>query len=239
MWSVYLIDYSSGQEFYQYGLYPRSAQGLIGIITSPLLHSQEDFKHILSNSLPIGVLLASLIHFYKSIAGKVLLIIWLFGGLMTWFIARENYHIGMSGVIYGLVGFLFTSGALRKYKPLMGLSLFVVFLYGSLIWGVFPLETKVSWEGHLSGLVIGIVVAFVYKKEGPQSPKFRYEIEKELGIEPIDYEKIWREQLAALEEEQSKQNETENPENSIIDTNTEFTYTYHIKPSQSNQSKKS
>ena len=202
MWSVYLLDFSAAQDFHKYGVYPRTLEGLLGIISSPLIHSQSDLKHILSNSLPIGLLLASLIHFYRSIAAKVMLIVWLGAGLGTWMIARENYHIGMSGVIYGLVGFLFTSGALRKYKPLMGLSLFVIFIYGSLIWGIFPTQTQVSWEGHLSGLVIGVIAAFIYRKEGPQSPKFRYEIEKEMGIEPIDYEKLWREQLAREEEAQ-------------------------------------
>lgn len=231
MWSVYLLDYSSGQEFYQYGIHPRTLNGLIGVITSPMIHSQEDLKHILSNSLPFAVLLASLIHFYKTISARVLLLIWLFGGLMTWVIARENYHIGMSGVIYGLVGFLFTSGALRKYKPLMGLSLFVVFLYGSLIWGIFPMETKVSWEGHLSGLIVGVITAVIFRKQGPQSPKFRYEIEKEMGIEPIDYEKLWRERIALEEELAAQEAQIREAEESNYpnENPVAFTYTYHIK----------
>ncbi len=229
MWSVYLLDFSSGKLFYEFGVYPRTIHGLIGVITMPLIHSQDDIKHILSNSLPIGVLLASLIHFYKAISGKVLLIIWIFTGLSTWVIARENYHIGMSGVIYGLVGFLFTSGALRKYKPLMGLSLFVVFLYGSLIWGIFPMETKVSWEGHLSGLVVGVATAIIFRKQGPQSPKFRYEIEKEMGIEPIDYEKIWREAMALEEELQNQTQESEPSNEDTSEGYPPFTYTYHLK----------
>lgn len=234
MWSVFLFDMSSSFDIYRLGIYPRTVPGLIGIITSPLIHSQEDIKHILSNSVPIAVLLASLIHFYKAISGKVFLIIWLLGGFMTWMIARENYHIGMSGVIYGLVGFLFTSGALRKYKPLMGLSLFVVFLYGSLIWGIFPLETKVSWEGHLAGLVIGILSAFVYRKEGPQTPKFRYEIEKEMGIEPIDYERLWREKMAQEEAEANKDLNNELTSEKAADAESmNFTYTYVITPKKS------
>lgn len=229
MWSVYLMDFSSGLDFYKYGVYPRSANGLFGVLASPMIHSQDDVKHILSNSLPIAVLLASLIHFYRAIASKILLIVWLGAGIGTWMIARENYHIGMSGVIYGLVGFLFTSGALRKYKPLMGLSLFVIFIYGSLIWGIFPTQTKVSWEGHLSGLVIGVVSAFVYRREGPQSPKFRYEIEKELGIEPVDYEKLWRESLAREEEVLRSQEQPEHLDaNDERDYQPGFTYTYIV-----------
>ena len=241
MWSIYLMDFSSSLDFYKYGVYPRSVNGLIGVLTSPLIHSQDDIKHILSNSLPLLILLASLIHFYKTIAAKVLLIVWLGAGLGTWMIARENFHIGMSGVIYGLVGFLFTSGALRKYKPLLGLSLFVIFIYGSLIWGIFPTQTKVSWEGHLSGLVIGVIAALIYRKQGPQSPKFRYEIEKEMGIEPVDYEKLWRENLAREEElkHQQEQALTEATDQNVQKPG--FTYTYIITKktpdADSNQSK--
>jgi membrane associated rhomboid family serine protease len=236
MWSIYLMDWTSGIEFYEFGIYPRSLYGLIGVFTAPLIHSQEDIKHILGNSLPIVLLLSSLIHFYRSIAAKIFIIIWLFGGLMTWTIARENYHIGMSGVIYGLLGFLFTSGALRKYKPLMGLSLFVVFLYGSLIWGIFPMEKKVSWEGHLSGLFVGVLSAFIYRKEGPQSPKFQYEIDKELGIEPIDYEKLWREKLGQEEEEKRAETQTNDQEASDASHTKfhhNFTYKYSYKPNNS------
>jgi len=207
MWSMHLLNLTVEAEFYEYGLYPRKISGLIGVFTSPFIHSTKDFNHILSNSVPIVILLASLIHFYKSIALKVVLIIWILGGLLTWAYARENFHVGMSGVIYGLFGFLFFSGVLRKYKPLLGLSLFVVFIYGSLIWGIFPLEERVSWEGHLSGLILGILAAIIYRKEGPQQPKYRYEIEKELGIEPIDYEKIWRENMAQQEDQNAKESD--------------------------------
>lgn len=228
MWSIQLLDYSTSFEIYQLGIYPRTASGLLGILSSPFLHSAEDIKHILSNSAPIFVLLSSLIYFYKDIALKVFLIVMIGGGLLTWVYARESYHIGMSGVIYGLTSFLFTSGAIRKYKPLLGLSLFVVFLYGSLIWGIFPLETKVSWEGHLSGLILGLLAAIVYRKEGPQQPKFRYEIEKEMGIEPIDYEQLWRDaQLAQEEIHPSHSQEQETPRPTAFPVNTTH-FTYHI-----------
>lgn len=230
MWSMQLLDYSVRFDLFELGIFPRKASGLLGIFSSPFIHSAEDIKHILSNSAPIFVLLASLIYFYKEIALKVFLIVWLGGGLLTWIYARESYHIGMSGVIYGLTSFLFTSGAIRKYKPLMGLSLFVVFLYGSLIWGIFPLETKVSWEGHLSGLILGVLAALVYRKEGPQQPKFRYEIEKEMGIEPIDYEQIWRE--AQIEQDVlNKENNAEsiNPSQNTSLHNTTIRYHFTSK----------
>lgn len=225
MWSMHLLNLSVGIEFYEYGLYPRALIGLIGVFTSPFIHSTTDFNHILSNSVPILILLASIIHFYRPIALKVILIVWLGGGLLTWIYARENYHIGMSGVIYGLVGFLFFSGILRKYKPLLGLSLFVVFIYGSLIWGVFPMQERVSWEGHLSGLILGVLAAIIYRKEGPQQPKYRYEIEKEMGIEPIDYEKIWRENVAQQERENAL---SQDPKHSKENSDAAPIYQYRI-----------
>jgi membrane associated rhomboid family serine protease len=231
IWSIQLLDYSTSFEFFQLGILPRNWMGLFGILFSPFIHSAEDIKHILSNSVPIFVLLASLIYFYKEIATKVFLIVWIGGGFLTWIYARESYHIGMSGVIYGLNGFLFTSGAIRKYKPLMGLSLFVVFLYGSLIWGIFPLEAKVSWEGHLSGLILGVLAAIIYRREGPQQPKFRYEIEKEMGIEPVDYEQLWRE--AQMEHELQDQSGV-----TPMSFETPYTFTYHVVPNKEKEGNK-
>jgi hypothetical protein len=92
----------------------------------------------------------------------------------------------------------------RKYLPLQAISLFVVFIYGSLLWGVFPTDPQISWEGHLSGLVVGVSLAIIYRKQGPQSPKYMYEIEKELGIEPPDLEGIWREKVAQERQRQQQ-----------------------------------
>lgn len=203
MWTIFFADNQLGLELYQWGVHPRETDGLKGIFFMPLIHSQRDINHLFNNSLPTFVLLASLIYFYRKLAFRVVFWIWLGTGILTWLGARESYHIGMSGVIYGLAGFLFVSGAIRKYRPLMGVSLFVTFLYGSLIWGIFPMQTHVSWEGHLFGLGMGIILAFVYRRQGPQSPKFRYEIEKELGIEPEDLEEKWRQLNAQPSEDLS------------------------------------
>ena len=101
----------------------------------------------------------------------------------------------MSGMVYALAAFLFTSGVIRGYRPLQAIALFVAFVYGSMIWGIFPTEAHVSWEGHLSGMVVGVILAIVYRKRGPQAPKYIYEIEKELGIEPPDLEGQWNERV--------------------------------------------
>ncbi len=98
---------------------------------------------------------------------------------MVWIIGREAYHIGASGIIYGLATFLFLSGVIRKVRNLMAISLIVVFLYGSLIWGLLPYDYKVSWEGHLMGALVGIVLAVFYRDKGPEPYRPSWEIEEE------------------------------------------------------------
>jgi membrane associated rhomboid family serine protease len=170
----------------------------------PWIHAHDDYKHLLNNSIPTFLLITLLFYSYKKIALKVFFFSWIYTGLFLWIFAKNNgaYHIGMSGVIYSLATFLFTSGVLRKYLPLQALSLFIVFIYGSLIWGIFPTNSRVSWEGHLMGFVVGIILAFYYRKEGPQRPKYDYEIEKELGIEPPDLEGIYLEQQRIANEQE-------------------------------------
>jgi hypothetical protein len=142
-----------------------------------------------------------LIYFYRDIALKVFLLSWFITGIGLWALASNNnsYHIGMSGVIYAMAGFLFTSGVLRRYRPLQGISLFVAFVYGSMIWGIFPMKPHVSWEGHLAGLAAGVILAFIYRRKGPQPPKYQYEIEREMGIEPPDLEGAYNERLRQQE----------------------------------------
>jgi hypothetical protein len=154
-----------------------------------------------------------LFYSYREVALKVFLFSWFLTGLLLWIFAKNNgaYHIGMSGVIYALAAFLFISGVLRKYLPLQALSLFIVFVYGSLIWGIFPTEQHISWEGHFSGMLVGIILAFYYRKQGPQRPKYQYEIEKELGIEPPDFEGLYWEQVRIAEELKKQQEEERNP----------------------------
>ena len=161
------------------GVYPRHLEGLKGIITMPFIHG--DFKHLFSNSVPLLILGAALIYFYKEIALRVFLWIWFLDGLWLWLGGRENYHIGASGIVYGLSAFLFLSGLIRKDTRLIAISMLVVFLYGGLVWGMFPdfLGAQVSWEAHLYGAVAGALCAYVYRKEGPQRKQYDWETEEE------------------------------------------------------------
>lgn len=136
------------------GILPRTLSGLSGILFTPFLHGS--LGHLLSNSIPLLVLGGGLIYFYRSIAYKVLLWIWFIDGLGVWLLGRDAYHIGASGLVYGIAAFLIFSGLLRRNRNLLALSLAVVFVYGSLIWGMFPYIPDISWEAHLFGFLAGI-----------------------------------------------------------------------------------
>lgn len=161
------------------GIVPRTFDGLLGIFTAPFIHAGTD--HLLSNSLPLIVVGTGLLYFYRSIARRVIVMIWLFTGFWVWLGARPEPHIGASGLIYGFVVFLFFSGLLRRDTRLMAISMLVTFLYGSMVWGILPIDQTISWESHFFGSVAGLFTAIYYRKEGPQRPKSQWEIDEEIG----------------------------------------------------------
>lgn len=167
------------------GVYPRHLEGLKGILTMPFIHA--DIKHLFSNSVPLLILGAALLYFYRELALRVFLWIWLLDGIWLWLGGRENYHIGASGLVYGLSSFLFFSGIFRRDTRLIAISLLVVFLYGGLLWGIFPdfLGVQVSWEAHLYGAAAGALLAWVYRKEGPQRKQYDWETEEDTEEEII------------------------------------------------------
>tara|TARA_R110001583_G_scaffold87485_2_gene228153 strand:+ start:9396 stop:10076 length:681 start_codon:yes stop_codon:yes gene_type:complete len=172
IWLIYFIEIKFSFNFNKYGIYPKTLEGLRGIIFSPFIHSNTN--HLFNNSIPLAVMLTSLYYFYYKIAYKVLFFGLILTGLLTWLIARPSYHIGASGVVYLLVSFVFFSGIIRKYYRLTALSLIVVFLYGGMVWYIFPTEERISWEGHLSGFLVGFVFSVIFRKMGPQLEKFHF-----------------------------------------------------------------
>lgn len=177
MWLVYWLDDRYFLDLHEYGILPRHFSGLRGILFSPLLHGS--LSHLAANSLPVLVLGSALYYFYPKVANKIILYSWIFGGLLVWIFARENYHIGASGIIYSFAGFVFLSGILRWQVNLLALSFLIAFLYGSLFWGILPYDETISWEGHLMGGLVGFALAVVYRKLGPARKKYSWELEEE------------------------------------------------------------
>lgn len=179
LWIVFVVDHTQllDYNFSRLGIYPLKVKGIIGIIFSPLVHAS--LSHIASNTFPLLILITLIFFFYNQIAVKSILLLWFLSGSFTWFIGRNAYHIGASGLIFALVFFLFFSGIFRRYERLSAVSMIVVFIYGSTIWSIFPIaelvDVKLSWESHLSGAVAGLITAFVYRKEGPQKPDVVWE----------------------------------------------------------------
>lgn len=173
IWLVFWFEIRFRFDFTNFGVYPLRLSGLKGIVFSPFIHSSV--QHLYHNTIPLFVLSASLFYFYRSIAWKVLIFGILLSGLLTWLIGRPAYHIGASGLIYVLVSFLFFKGILAKHYRLIALSLLVVFLYGGMVWYVLPIKEGMSWEGHLSGLIVGIVFALIYRSNIPKPIKYKWE----------------------------------------------------------------
>lgn len=176
-------------DFTQLGVYPMQQRGMLGIFTHPLVHSS--FSHLFANTIPLFFLSWCLFYFYRSIASIIFFAIWIGAGILTFLIGKPGWHIGASGIVYGLAFFLFFSGILRKHIPLIAISLLVTFLYGGLVWNMFPQFAKIttSWEGHLSGAIAGTLCAIGFMNYGPQRPDpFVDEEEEEEGEETIEEE---------------------------------------------------
>ena len=178
MWMVKIVEVLFGIDFSDYGIYPLTARGLEGILFSPFIHAS--FSHLFNNSLPLFFLSVALFYFYSEVAIKVFLWTYFLTGLLVWIAGRAAYHIGASGLVYGLASFLFFSGIIRRYFRLIALSLLIVFLYGSMVWGLFPgVYKNVSWESHMLGFFSGVVLAIRYRNEGPQKPVYEWMEEEE------------------------------------------------------------
>jgi membrane associated rhomboid family serine protease len=178
MWLVKAVELLFDLDITNLGIYPLNAKGLPGIFLSPFIHS--DFRHLFNNSLPLLLLSVALFFFYSEVALRVFSWTYLLTGLLVWLGGREAWHIGASGLVYGLASFLFFSGIIRRYFRLIALSLLIVFLYGEMVWGIFPgVYQNVSWESHMLGVFSGIVLAIFYRKQGPQKPVQEWEEEEE------------------------------------------------------------
>jgi len=160
IWIVFLLDRFLPLE--QLGLIPRVFSGLIGIITMTFLHI--DLVHITGNTLPLTILL-SLLAGSRADSRKVVLLVTFLGGLLLWIFGRDSIHIGASLLIFGLASFLLVSGLLEQRPIPMIISVLVALFYGStMLSGILPWQTGVSWEGHLLGGIAGAFTAWLLVK---------------------------------------------------------------------------
>ena len=164
LWVIKVADTLLPFDLSQFGIVPRTLRGLIGIVLAPLLH--VNYFHLISNTVPAFVLLLVLFSVYKKQAFIVIIESVLIGGGLVWIFGRSASHVGISGLIYSMAAFLIVAGFLKKEIKSLFTSVLIIFLYGGLIWGVFPGRYWISWEGHLFGALAGVLIAFIhFKKE--------------------------------------------------------------------------
>jgi len=190
LWMLKLTEYLGGFDFSRFGIYPRRADGLAGILCAPFIHSSV--SHLFANTAPIIVTGTMLLYGYPRAAKVLLPVVYLGGGVAVWLFAREAYHIGASGLAFGMLFFVSTIGVIRWERRTIALSLVVFFLYGGMIWGVIPGAHDVSFESHLSGALIGIVLAFLLRNRDPEPPGKQYSWEHD-ETETDDYD--WPDRL--------------------------------------------
>ena len=162
MWLVFSVEFYLGFNLGQFGIYPRNLNGLIGVFCAPLLHGS--FNHLMSNTIPLLILGSTLYFFYPRIASRVFLYAYFFTNLLVWVFGRPYIHIGASGLVYALASFLVFFGLFRRNFKSVVISLLVIILYGGMAYGVLPIDSRVSWESHLLGVVVGFVAGYLLGK---------------------------------------------------------------------------
>jgi membrane associated rhomboid family serine protease len=178
LWLIQLLNSALDLGPEDFGVRPRELPGLPGILIAPLVHS--GFEHLLANTLPLLVLGTAMLYLYPSSARRVLPAVYLGTGVAVWLFARGSSHIGASGLIYGLVSYVFVAGLIRRDRRAIAASLLVCFMYGALVWGVLPIQRGVSWETHLAAALIGVAMAIALRRRDiPSRNRYSWEEEKE------------------------------------------------------------
>ncbi len=177
MWTVHIIGFVGQFDLGFLGVHPQHWDGIVGVFTAPFIHG--DWQHLTSNTFPFLFLSWMIIYFYNEIAYKTIGLIYILTGLTVWVFARPVFHIGASGVVYGLVAFVFWSGIFVKDVRAIVLSLIVTMLYSGMFLGVLPNQEGISWESHLYGGLVGIVIAFALRSQIIKEPEIEWEEEEE------------------------------------------------------------
>ena len=175
LWVIELLDRSLDLQLHHLGIYPREPAGLQGILYAPLIHGS--WGHLLSNSFALLTLGVALLYGYPRAAIPVLLFVYLCSGVGVWLFARSSFHFGASGLTHGMMFFIFTSGILRRDRQSIALSMIVFFIYGGMIWSIFPQESGISYESHFFGALSGLLAAFLFRDRDPPVPEKKYDWE--------------------------------------------------------------
>jgi len=185
VWAVFLFDSLTGLELARFGLRPRDGMGLLGLVTTPLLHAH--LAHIASNTVPLFIGGVAMLFLYPTSALKAVPMMYVGSAAIAWVFARPSLHIGASGLIYGILAFVFVSGILKRDLRSVGVSLMVWFLYGSMVWGALPVNGSTSWELHASGMIMGVILAFVFRgRDLPPVKRYDWEWEEDFPEEIDD-----------------------------------------------------
>jgi membrane associated rhomboid family serine protease len=178
IWFIQLLNWALDLGVEDFGVRPRELAGLPGILFAPLMHS--GFPHLIANSLPVLIVGTAVLYLYPSAALRVLPAVYLGPGVAVWLFARGGVHVGASGLIYGLVSYVFVAGLIRRDRRAIAASLLVSFLYGASVWGVLPIERGVSWETHLAAALIGLALALALRRlDIPPRRRYTWEDEKD------------------------------------------------------------
>ena len=161
IWLIWITGELLGLKLWRFGIYPGQLDALSGVLTAPLIHGS--LSHVVSNSLPLLVMLTILLYIYPRSSPLVLIILYLGSGLIVWLIARPAWHFGASGLTHGLMFYLFVIGILRRDAMAAVFAMIVFFLYGGMVWGIFPREPGISYEYHLAGALLGVMLAFLFR----------------------------------------------------------------------------
>lgn len=192
-----------------YGIMSRRLWGIRGILTAPLVHGS--WEHVFSNIFPMFFMLSLILFFYRKVALSAFLLIYMLTGLAVWLFARPVSHIGASGVVYGLVAFVFWNGVFRRSVRSIVLSVIVLLLYSSMFLGILPRQEGISWESHLFGGLTGILVSYWLRevledeeaeRQEPYEPFAAERMAEKVHFLPQDaFEKTKAQRLAEAEAE--------------------------------------
>ena len=173
---IHFVSWALGLDLQRFGIHPREAAGVAGILAAPLLHG--DVAHLASNALPLLVAGTAMLYLYPDSSRLVLPAVYLGAGLLVWLFARGSIHIGASGLVYGIIAYVFVGGILRRDRRAWAASILVAFFYGAMVWGVLPIKHGVSWETHLAAAAIGVALAFALRRRDvPPRKVYSWEME--------------------------------------------------------------